>query len=222
MNAQTDQVFKRPMSDAERNNVRQIYKNAQKQALPASIFALVLAAIGVVTGAGSFDFSTPSGATTVLIIVVGFAAFLYAMHISRLRRSVSATLNEGQVVVVRGTVSTYKGRVNTSATVVGPLSLNLGKGETIQMPDGSIAEIACVPKLRSAVSINGVALQQPIKLMLPVDLEAKASKGVPAYPERMNGAAVASTPLTSTMSFCPSCGTKAMGLAFCSNCGNKF
>jgi hypothetical protein len=216
------QVSKRSMTDAERKSIRQIYKNAQKQARPAGFFALVFAAIGIFTGAGSFDFSTPSGMTSVLILVVGLAAFIYAGFMSRLRRNVSDALNGGQVVVVRGKASLFNGRMKTSAIVVGPIALNMGKANANMLQEGSIAEVALVPKLKSAVSINGTGLDQPIKIMVPVDLETKASVGISTdLGQPSNAYAPIPAPATAAIEFCHSCGTPAKGMAFCSNCGNK-
>jgi hypothetical protein len=220
--SEESRVYNRPMNESERKSIRQVYKNAQKQARPASVFALVLAAVGFVTGAGNFDFSTPGGMTSVLILVVGLGAFVYAGSLSRLRRSVSSSLDEGNVVIVRARASRFNGRMNTSALVVGPLSLNLGKTEANLVQEGSTTEVACVPKLKAAVSFNGAGLDRPIKIMVPVDLEAKASIGTPAGPgQSYNAYAPIPAPGSMAMEFCHSCGTPAKGMVFCSNCGSK-
>lgn len=216
------QTFKRAMNATEQKSVDMVYRNAQRQARPLGIFALIFAAIGFVTGAGTFDFSTSKGMTSIMILMVGIGAFLYSGYILRIRRNVADAKRSGQVVVVRGTVSRFNGRGNTTAAVVGPLSIGLGKGIVNTVLDGSMAEIACVPNLKSVVSINGAGLDRPIKLMIPAGLAANATEVPPTYPEYAPKATESSAPGTrDSTGFCFSCGQASAGLAFCSNCGTK-
>jgi hypothetical protein len=214
--AQDYQVFKRPMTDAERKSVNAVYKNAQKQARPAGFFALVFALIGIFSGAAS-------DITSVLVLVVGLLAFVLSIVTFRLRRNVADVQKEGNVIVVRAAVSRFNGKMNTSAMMVGPLAIGWNKRSATPLQEGSFAEVACVPKLRSAVSINGAGMDHPIKLVIPADLEAMAAIGAPAYPAPpVNAPNQIPAPISNGMCFCPSCGTPAKGMAFCTNCGNRF
>jgi hypothetical protein len=216
------QAYKRAMSAEEHKSVDKVYKNAQKQARPLGFFALVFAAIGIVTGAGTLDLSTSKGMTTIMIIVVGIGAFLYSGYMLRLRRKISDSHRSEQVIVVRGTVTRYNGRGNSSAFTVGPLTFGLEKRMLNALPEGSVADIACVPKLGVLVSINGMGQEHPAKLTIPVGLEASALPIESAYP--VQPAATAERGQTyspQATSFCFSCGNPSSGLAFCSNCGTK-
>ncbi len=216
------QTFKRQMTDPERASMNKIYKNAQKQARPAGFMALVFAAVGIVNGANSFDFTTSTGMISVLIVVVGLMAFFLAYTTSRLRRTIVAAHNDGNVVVVRGPVSRYEGRANGSFMMVGPLAVGSGKRGANPLQEGTYAEVACIPKLKSIVSLNGAGLDQPIKVGIPVDLESKASIGSPTYPAQpLNAVNQNAMPSANAMGFCSSCGKPTQGLAYCWNCGNK-
>ncbi len=216
------QTFKRPMTDPERTSMNKVYKNAQKQAMPAGFMALVFAAIGIVNGANSFDFSSSTGMISVLVIVVGLMAFVMAYTTSRLRRTIVAAHNDGNVVVVRGPVSRSQGRANGSFMMVGPLSIGSGKRGANPLQEGTYAEVACIPKLKSILSLNGAGLDQPMRVGIPNDLESKASIGSPTYPAPpLNVAAPSVTPSSNEMSFCSSCGKPTQGLTYCWNCGNK-
>lgn len=216
------QTFKRPMTDPERASMNRVYKNAQKQARPAGFMALVFAAIGIVNGANSFDFSSSTGMISVLIIAVGLMAFVMAYTTSRLRRTIVAAHNDGNVVVVRGPVSRYQGRTNGSVMMVGPLTIGSGKRGANPLQEGTYAEVACIPKLKSIVSLNGAGLEQPIKVGIPNDLESQASVGSPTYPPApLNSVDPNIMPSSDAMSFCSSCGKPTQGLAYCWNCGNK-
>ncbi|MGD0817148.1 MAG: hypothetical protein ABR986_01965 [Methanomassiliicoccales archaeon] len=224
MPAQTEnyQVFKRSMTDPEGKSVDKVYKNAQKQARPAGFFALVFAAIGIFSGATALDLSTLKGLTAILVLLIGLLAFGLAFFMFRVRKTVTQAHNDGYVVVVRGPVSRFDGKMNTSAMMVGPLAIGWNKRTVSPLQEGSFAEVACIPKLRSVVSINGAGLDQPIRVVIPNDLEAKAFMGPPTYQAQpMNTVSQNATSPTSGMSFCPSCGKPASGLAFCSDCGNK-
>jgi hypothetical protein len=217
------QVFKRPMTDAERRSVDKVYKNAQKQARPAGFMAILFAAISITSGAATLDLTTSKGLTSVLVIVIGLFAFVIAFSTFRVRGTVSNVQNDGHVIVVRGPVSRSDGNIRTSAMMVGPLAIGWRKRTASPLQEGSFAEVACVPQLRSVVSINGAGLDSPIKIMIPTDLEARAAAAPPAYPAQAAGVSYQNvTPPSNAMSFCPSCGTPTSGLAFCSNCGNKF
>ena len=224
MSAQTAeyQVFKRPMTDAEGKSMNKVFKNAKKQALPAGLMGILFGAIAIVNGTGSLDFSTSNGIMSIFIIVIGLFAFGTAMSTFRTRRNVRDAMNEGNVVVVRGSVTRFQGRGNISAMVVGPLSIASRKRSVGPLQEGTFADVACVPRLKSVVSINGVGLDQPIKIMVPNDLETRAPLAPTAYPAPPL-TAVKQNPTHSTngMNFCPSCGNPISGLAFCSNCGTK-
>lgn len=214
--SQNYQVFRRPMTAEERRSVDIIYKNLQKQARPAGFFALVFALIGIFSGAAS-------DITSLLVLIVGLFAFILAFSVFRLRKSITQVQKDGNVVVVRANVARFQGKMNTSAMMVGPLAIGGNKRGPSPLQEGNLAEVACVPKLRSAVSINGAGLDHPIKMMIPPDLETHASNGAQPYssgPVRDAGNAPA--PAGEAMRFCPTCGKPAEGLAFCSNCGNKF
>ena len=215
------QISKRPMTEAESKTLDKVYKNAQKQARPAGFFALVFAAIGIFSGAATIDLSTSSGLTALMILLVGIMAFGVAMYITRLRKMVQAAHEEGSVVVVQGQVSRFDGKMNTSAMTVGPLSIGWNKKSDNPLQEGSFTELACIPKLRSVVSINGTGLDQPIKIMMPADLEARATNAPPAAPAAIPTAGN-NIPQANVSNFCPRCGNPGSGLAFCSNCGNKF
>jgi hypothetical protein len=212
------QVTKRPMNETERNSVDQVFRNAQKQARPIAVFALLFAIIGIFAGSATIDISTSKGMTTLVILVVGLGAFGFAFMTFRVRKNVEAAQKDGNVVVVKGMVSQFAGKVGTSATTVGPLTIGWNSKTNNPLQQGSFAEVGVSPKLRSVVSVNGVGLEHPIRIMVPNDLEAGATTNPPAYPMP----AVNPSPAPEAMSFCPSCGTPASGLAFCSNCGNKF
>jgi hypothetical protein len=217
------QVFKRPMTDAERKSADRVYKNAQKQARPAGFFALVFAAIGIFSGAANLDLSTSQGITATVILLVGLLASGLAFYTFRVRKTVSDVQNDGNVVVVRGPVTRHGGNMNASTMMVGPLSIAWNRKSVNPLQEGQFAEVACIPKLRSVVSINGAELDDPIRVMIPSDLEAKAPMGSPAYPAQPVNAGYLKTPAQSNaMSFCSMCGQPATGLAFCSNCGHKF
>ena len=49
------------MTEAESKSLDKVYKNAQRQARPAGFFALVFAAIGMVSGAATVGLSTSAG-----------------------------------------------------------------------------------------------------------------------------------------------------------------
>jgi hypothetical protein len=215
------QISKRPMTEAESKSLDKVYKNAQRQARPAGFFALVFAAIGFVSGAATVDLSTSNGMTALMILLVGIMAFGVAMYTTRVRKKVQAAHDEGSVVVVQGQVSRFDGKMNTSAMMVGPLSVGWNKKSGSPLQEGSFTELACIPKLRSVVSINGSGLDQPIKVMMPNDLEARAANAPLAAPA-VNPTADHNVPQTNVSSFCPRCGNPGSGLAFCSNCGNKF
>lgn len=217
------QVFKRLMTDAESKNANRVYKNAQKQARPAGFIAFVFAAIGIFSGAANLDLSTSQGITATVILLVGLLAFGLAFYTFRVRKTVSDVQNDGNVVVVRGPVTRCNGKMNTSAMMVGPLAIAWNKKSVNPLQDGHFAEVACIPKLRSVVSINGTELDEPIRVMIPSDLEAKASTEVTARSTQPVKAGYLKTPAQSNaMSFCPMCGQQATGLTFCSNCGHKF
>jgi hypothetical protein len=212
------QVFRRPMTESERRTVNNVYKNAQKTARPLGIMALVFAAVGIVTGASTFDLSTPSGMMTIMIVLIGFSAFIVGYNTSRIHKKVADVQNDGYVIVVRGQVSRYSGKMNTSAMTVGPLTIGENRQNPMQLQEGTVAEVACIPKLKSVVSINQAPMEQPMRIMVPADLEFQASTGVPSQAYVPMGQ---NAPAAGGMSFCPSCGTPTNGLTFCSNCGTK-
>ena len=215
------QISKRPMTEAESRSLDKVYKNAQRQARPAGFFALVFAAIGFVSGAATIDLSTSSGMTALMIILVGIMAIGVALYTAQVRKKVQAAHDDGSVVVVQGPVSRFDGKMNTSAMTVGPLSIGWNKKSGSPLQEGSFAELACIPKLRSVVSINGTGMDQPIKVMMPNDLEARAVNAPSATPAGQP-AAGNGIPLMKVSGFCSRCGNPGAGLAFCSNCGNKF
>jgi hypothetical protein len=215
------QVSKRPMTEAESKSVDKVYKNAQKQARPAGFFALVFGAIGFFSGAATIDPSTASGMTAVLILLVGLLACVLAISTMRVRKTVKAAHDDGYVVVVQGPVSRYNGKMNTSAMTVGPLSIGWNKRNVNPLQEGSFAELACIPKLRSVVSINGAGLDQPIRVMIPTDLEARAAVAPPVNPVSAYPMTGNNVPQTNGANFCHRCGNPGAGMAFCSNCGNK-
>jgi hypothetical protein len=214
-------AFRRAMNASEHASVGKVYKNAQKQARATGFFALVFAAIGVVTGAGTFDLSTSKGMTTIMIVLVGIGAFLYSGYVIRLRNRVSSIQRSGELVVVKATVVKYRGRGNTSAMMVGPLMIGLGKGREGLLPEGQSAEIACVQGLGAAVSINGNGLDQPIKIHIPAGLDVNAAAVPSSYPASSPAQIQNGLPSTGNASFCHSCGNPTAGLAFCSNCGTR-
>ncbi len=209
------------MTEAESKTLDKVYKNAQKQARPAGFFALVFAAIGFVSGAATIDLSTSSGMMALMILLVGIMAFGVALYTTRVRKKVQAAHDQGSVVVVQGPVSRFNGKMNTSAMTVGPLSIGWNKKSDNPLQEGSFAELACIPELRSVISINGNGLDQPIRVMMPADLEARAANASLTTPAA-NPPAGNIVPQTNVSSFCPRCGNPGSGLAFCSNCGNKF
>ena len=209
------------MTEAESKTLDKVYKNAQKQARPAGFFALVFAAIGFVSGAATIDLSTSSGMMALMILLVGIMAFGVALYTTRVRKKVQAAHDQGSVVVVQGPVSRFNGKMNTSAMTVGPLSIGWNKKSDTPLQEGSFAELACIPELRSVISINGNGLDQPIRVMMPADLEARAANASLTTPAA-NPPAGNIVPQTNVSSFCPRCGNPGSGLAFCSNCGNKF
>ena len=148
-------------------------------------------------------------------------AFGVALYTTRVRKKVQAAHDQGSVVVVQGPVSRFNGKMNTSAMTVGPLSIGWNKKSDNPLQEGSFAELACIPELRSVISINGNGLDQPIRVMMPADLEARAANASLTTPAA-NPPAGNIVPQTNVSSFCPRCGNPGSGLAFCSNCGNKF
>ena len=76
---------------------------------------------------------------------------------------------------------------------VGPLSIGWSQKSGRPLQEGSFTELACIPKLRSVVSINGSGLDQPIKVMMPNDLEARGAAAPPAVTA---GPMTVSTPQT--------------------------
>ena len=212
------------MTDAERRSADRVYKNAQKQARPAGFMAILFAAISITSGAATLDLTTSKGLTSVLVVVIGLFALVVAFSTFRVRRTVSDAQNDGHVVVVRGPVSRSDGKMRTPAMTVGPLAIGWRRRTANPLQEGSFAEVACIPRLKSVVSINGAGLDSPIKIMIPADLEARAAvTAPPAYAAQAAGFSYQNaTPPSDAMRFCPSCGTSASGLAFCSNCGNQF
>jgi hypothetical protein len=213
--SQSYQAFRRPMTDAERKSVDSIYKNLQKQARPAGFLAFVFALIGIFSG-------EVSDITSLLVLVVGLFSLILAVAVFRLRRKINDVQRDGDVVVVRASVSRFDGKMNTSAMMVGPLAIGWNKRGINPLQEGVFAEVACVPKLRSAVSINGAGLDHPIKMMIPSDLEANASNSAqPSAYELAGTAGPAPNSIPETTRFCTSCGKPTEGLAFCSNCGYR-
>ena len=212
------QVFKRPMNEAERKGVDKVYKNAQKQVRPAGVFALLFAMIGIFAGSATIDLSTSRGTTTLVILLVGLLAFGLGFYTFKVRGLVRKAHEDGNAVIVRGPASRSTGRANTSAMMIGPLTIGWNSKSVNPLREGSLAEIAVIPKLRSVVSINGIGLDRPIRIVVPTDLEASASMAPPAHPVQP----VNAINPPEKMSFCPSCGAPNGGMAFCANCGSKF
>ena len=144
------------MTDAERKSVDSIYKNLQKQARPAGFLAFVFALIGIFSG-------EVSDITSLLVLVVGLFSLILAVAVFRLRRKINDVQRDGDVVVVRASVSRFDGKMNTSAMMVGPLAIGWNKRGINPLQEGVFAEVACVPKLRSAVSINGAGLDHRLR-----------------------------------------------------------
>jgi hypothetical protein len=213
------QVFKRPMTVAERASVNNLYAQAQKGARIVGGLAIGFAIFGVFMSAtmGS-DEVIISILFAALMVVFGIMGLGVTFSMFKMRKTIVDVQRSGSVVTVRGPAVEGTGKQSWS---VGPLAMK-NTPETVKVPPrGTLTELVCVPRLKSVISMNGVGLQQAIGATVPRDLEAMATTAPAPAPSVSVSAASPMPPASYAPKFCPSCGTAAAGTPFCPQCGSK-
>lgn len=218
------QVFNRPMTDAERMSVNNVYALTQKGARMVGGLAIGFAFFAVLMESvmGSVD-AMISILFALLMIVFGVLGLGVTFSMFKIRKTIGEVQKAGSVITVRGPATKVTG-TNKQSWSVGPLTMN-NTPESVKVPqEGTATELVCVPKLKSVISMNGAGLEQAISATIPKDLEAMSSvPPAPAMPSALGAANMNPQPVLnhSASRFCPSCGASAAGTRFCPRCGYK-
>lgn len=171
-----NKIIRRPISEMEKQFAIGAFKNFQKTMVGPGIFAIVLLILNL------FIFPSLGAPFEVLIIfqifAIGFgiAALGASVNVILVRKKVQEALREGTAIEVQGPA--YKNRANKNIMTwqVGPISIMSNRRGLDQMiVEGAPTSVLFVPKLKSAISINNMALRQNVRVTSPPNIDVMAT-----------------------------------------------
>lgn len=171
------QVSKRPMTDAERRAVDNVYRMTQKAARMVGGLAILFALFSVFMSSftGTEVDAVVSIVLALILVLFAVVSLVLTYTTLKLRKTIGEVQRAGYVIAVRGPVTMSNGAKGKRSWSVGPLGMAETPVTVKVLREGAVTELVCVPKLRSVVSINGVGLEQAVAATVPAELEAMAA-----------------------------------------------
>ncbi len=174
-----NQITRRMMTDVERQFPVGVYKGVQKAARGLAVLCLVLFFLSTFVVPVMFtdpvSLDTISILMTVFLGVFGLVSIGMAINTVVVRKKVSDAMAEGTVVEVVGPAYRSTGAKNVQAWTIGPVSMMASREAIGLMREGAPTSVLCVPRLKSAIAVNGVGLKNGARVMLPPNLEMMAT-----------------------------------------------
>jgi len=175
------QITKRPITDQEQSNALVYYgslRNGSRGMAVASMFMAVLN-LAVISGA------LPLADLVILIAILGLAVGLAAVAVGAMtikaRKQIDTAFKEGYVIEVMAPA--YLNRAGGSKAPmwnIGPVSVLQTPELQTLLAEGAPASVVCVPGVKAALSVNGVALKRGATITMPPNLAQMAQQSVTA------------------------------------------
>jgi len=176
-------IVKRPITDQEQSLALTYYgmlRKGSRGIATASMFMAVLN-LAVISGA------LPLADLVILIAILGLAVGLAAVAVGAMtikaRKQIDTAFKEGYVIEVMAPA--YLNRAGGSKAPmwnIGPVSVLQTPELQTLLAEGAPASVVCVPGVKAALSVNGVALKRGATITMPPNLAQMAQQFASGQP----------------------------------------
>ena len=177
------QIIRRPMSDGERSAALGYFNTLRSASRGVAVASIVLALLNLSLTLGSSPPVELAILLTVLTLALGLSAMAVGATTLRTRGLLSSDLGEGSVVAVRAPAHLTKGGGGGQMWAIGPVSILKTPEVATLLFEGAQAEVAFLPGVKWAVSVNGAALKQGASVKAPPGLARMAQSLPAAHPQ---------------------------------------
>lgn len=171
-----NQVFKRPLTREEASQGLKSFKKFQWGLRIVALLSLILVFTFIFT-----DTDSVLGIVLMMLsLIFGAMALVMSPIVLSIQKQITRVINRGTVIEVRGTASKNRATWN-----VGPVSLRATDEVNGIVSEGMQASVACIPKMKVAITVNNIGLKQITRMTCPPNIEASAvpeQAGPAGYP----------------------------------------
>jgi len=178
------QITKRPITDQEQSNALVYYGSLRNGSRGMAVASMFMAVLNLAVISGSLPVADLAILFTILALVFGFAAMGVGAMTLKARKQINEAFKEGFVIEVRAPA--YLNRAGGSKVPmwnIGPISVMQTPEVQSLLAEGAPASVVCVPGVKAALSVNGVALKRGASITMPPNLAqmAQPSATAPTY-----------------------------------------